>query len=58
MKGTIIALKVPGCIIHSSHNYIINSRHPEYTRVKLIDRINFKFDSRLKNDYYKNSMNN
>ncbi|MGF1586571.1 MAG: RES family NAD+ phosphorylase [Bacteroidales bacterium] len=43
-----IALKVPSCIIHSSHNYILNCRHPEYSRVKLIDQRYFKFDSRLK----------
>ncbi len=43
-----IALKVPSSIIHSSHNYILNCIHPEYTRVRLIERKNFKFDSRLK----------
>lgn len=43
-----IALKVPSCIIHSSHNYILNCNHPQYSKVKLIERINFEFDSRLK----------
>ncbi len=47
-EGKTIALKVPSCIIHSSHNYILNCRHPEYSRVRLIDQRNFKFDSRLK----------
>lgn len=47
-EGITIALRVPSCIIHSSHNYILNCRHPEYSRVRLIDQINFKFDSRLK----------
>jgi RES domain-containing protein len=47
-KGITIALRVPSCIIHSSHNYILNCRHPEYSRVRLIDQRNFKFDSRLK----------
>jgi len=47
-EGKTIALKVPSCIIHSSHNYILNCRHPEYSRVRLIDHRNFKFDSRLK----------
>ncbi|TVR69525.1 MAG: RES domain-containing protein [Marinilabiliales bacterium] len=47
-EGKTIALKVPSCIIHSSHNYILNCRHPEYSRVRLIDQGNFKFDSRLK----------
>lgn len=47
-EGRSIALRVPSCIIHSSHNYILNCRHPEYSRVRLIDQSNFKFDSRLK----------
>ncbi len=47
-EGRTIALKVPSSIIHSSHNYILNCRHPEYARVRLIDQKNFKFDSRLK----------
>ncbi|MCK4923032.1 MAG: RES family NAD+ phosphorylase [Bacteroidales bacterium] len=46
-ENKTIALKVPGCIIHSSYNYILNCRHPEYSKVKLIERRNFKFDSRL-----------
>jgi RES domain-containing protein len=45
--GTI-ALKVPSCIVHTSHNLILNCRHPEYHRVKLIDRRKFEFDTRLK----------
>jgi len=43
-----VALKVPSCIIHSAYNYIINCRHPEYYKVRLVDRRNFEFDSRLK----------
>jgi len=47
-EGATIALKVPSCIIHSAHNYILNCNHPEYYKVKLVDRFNFEFDSRLK----------
>jgi len=47
-EGITLALRVPSCIIHSSHNYILNCRHPEYSRVRLIDQRSFKFDSRLK----------
>ena len=43
-----IALKVPSCIIHSSHNYILNCRHPEYQdKVRIIEQKKFHFDSRL-----------
>lgn len=46
--GKSIALKVPSCIIHSASNYILNCRHPEYSMIKIVDRRNFEFDSRLK----------
>ncbi len=46
-KGKTITLKVPSCIIHSSHNYILNCSHVDYRKVKLIEHKNFHFDSRL-----------
>jgi RES domain-containing protein len=47
-EAQTIALKVPSCIIHSSHNYILNCRHPEYQRkVKVTEHKNFHFDLRL-----------
>lgn len=46
-KAISIALKVPSCVIHSSHIYILNCRHPEYNQIKLIERKDFHFDSRL-----------
>lgn len=47
-KGKTIALKVPSCIIHATHNYILNCNHPDYHIVKLLDKKNFYFDTRLK----------
>lgn len=47
-EGKTIALKVPCCIIHSSYNYLLNCRHSEYSRVRLVEQRNFIFDSRLK----------
>lgn len=46
-EGHTIALRVPSCIIHSAHNLILNCRHKEFYKVKLVDKKNFKFDSRL-----------
>ncbi len=46
-EGTSIALKVPSCIIPTTHNYILNCRHPEYARVRLIEQVDFPFDRRL-----------
>lgn len=46
--GNTISLKVPSCIIHSSHNYILNCSHPQYTtRIKVIEHKGFRFDPRL-----------
>ncbi len=42
-----IALKVPSCLIHSAHNYILNCRHPEYNRVKVLENKDFHFDARF-----------
>lgn len=47
-KGKTIALKVPSCIIHSSHIFILNCNHPDYDKVKLLGIKNFYFDTRLK----------
>jgi len=47
-KEETIALKVPSCIIHSSHNFILNCNHPDYKRIKILDHQNFYFDTRLK----------
>ena len=45
--GKTIALKVPSCIIHTSHNYILNCRHRDFGKVKLISLDDFPFDARL-----------
>lgn len=42
-----IALKVPSCIIHTSNNYILNCRHPDYKKVRIIEQKGFHFDTRL-----------
>ena len=46
-ESITIALKVPSCIIYSAHNFILNCRHPEYSKIRLIDQKKFKFDTRL-----------
>ncbi len=48
-SGNSIALRVPGCIIRSASNYILNCAHPNYRdKVKVIEHADFHFDSRLK----------
>jgi RES domain-containing protein len=46
-KAKTIALKVLSCIIHSSNNYILNCRHPDYAKVKITEHCDFYFDSRV-----------
>lgn len=47
--GTSIALMVPSCIIHSSHNVILNCSHKNYhSKIKIVDQRAFYFDSRLR----------
>ena len=47
VKGLTIALKVPSCIITTSHNIILNCRHKEYKKVKVLNQTKFNFDLRL-----------
>ncbi len=46
-ENKTIALKVPSCIIETAYNIVLNCRHKDYQKVKLIDRRRFKFDFRL-----------
>lgn len=48
LEGSTLALKVPSCIIHNVHNYILNCKHPDYAKVKLVEHYSFEFDSRLR----------
>lgn len=43
-----LALKVPSSIIHSSHNFILNCKHPDYKLVRILSQNEFRFDSRLR----------
>ncbi len=47
-KSNTIALKVPSCVVHSAHNYILNCSHKDYHKVKLIAVKEFHFDTRLR----------
>ncbi len=46
-EGLTIALKVPSCIIDTSHNLILNCRHKDFKKVKIINKSKFHFDLRL-----------
>lgn len=46
-KGSEISLKIPSCIIPTSHNYILNCQHKDFRIVKVITHEKFYFDPRL-----------
>ena len=41
-------LKVPSIIVPQEHNYILNTTHPDFSKIKLIDQQAFIFDQRIK----------
>ena len=47
-ESKTIALKVPSSIIHSSYNIILNCRHKDYNKVKILSQKKFYFDIRLR----------
>ncbi|ERM84712.1 hypothetical protein P872_23670 [Rhodonellum psychrophilum GCM71 = DSM 17998] len=40
-------LKVPSAVIPDEFNYVINTNHPEFEKVKIIDILPFFFDKRF-----------
>ncbi|MGI4835892.1 MAG: RES family NAD+ phosphorylase [Janthinobacterium lividum] len=41
-------LRVPSAIIAHEHNYVLNTRHPDFGQIRIAGREDFVFDSRLK----------
>ncbi|MFD2244713.1 RES family NAD+ phosphorylase [Pontibacter ruber] len=42
-----LVLKVPSATVQGTHNYLINPRHREFSKVQVVDTIPFEFDKRL-----------
>jgi len=47
-EGNIPILKVPSSIIRLEHNYLINTNHIQFKKIKIKSIENFEFDPRLK----------
>lgn len=47
LKGEKVAIAVPSAVNTLEHNYLINDRHPDFSKVKVIDTIPLDFDRRL-----------
>ncbi len=41
-------LKIPSAIIDKEFNYLINTKHPDFQQIKIIEIEDFNFDSRIK----------
>ena len=46
-SNSSLLLKVPSVIAPGEYNYLVNAKHPEVKRLKIIEILPFKFDSRV-----------
>ena len=49
-RQTAAVLRVPSSIIAHEHNYVLNTRHPDFGQIRIVGREDFEFDSRIKQD--------
>ena len=49
-RQTAAVLRVPSSIIAYEHNYVLNTRHPDFGQIRIVGREDFEFDSRIKQD--------
>ena len=47
-RQSAAVLRVPSSIIAHEHNYVLNTRHPDFAQVRIIGWEDFVFDSRIK----------
>ncbi len=47
-RGESVVLKVPSSIINKEFVYVLNTRHPDFAKIQIIDREEFDFDPRIK----------
>lgn len=46
-EGKTAVLKVPSALIHTQHNFILNPRHPDFSKIRISEPRPFRFDSRM-----------
>ena len=47
-RQTAAVLRVPSSIIAYEHNYVLNTRHPDFGQIRIVGREDFEFNSRIK----------
>jgi RES domain-containing protein len=40
-------LKVPSAVVKGDFNYLLNPYHPDFKRIKIIEKVDFPFDKRI-----------
>jgi RES domain-containing protein len=45
---TAAVLRVPSSIIAHEHNYVLNTQHPDFGRIRIAGWEDFAFDARIK----------
>ena len=49
-RQTAAVLRVPSSIITHEHNYVLNTRHPDFGQIRIVDWEEFAFNPRIKQD--------
>ncbi len=47
LQNKALYLKVPSAAVFEENNYIINPKHPDFSKVKIIKSVAFEFDKRF-----------
>jgi RES domain-containing protein len=48
LENNTSVLKVPSAIVDREYNYLLNPKHPDFFKIKILDVTPFSFDNRLK----------
>lgn len=40
-------LKVPSAVVPGDFNFLINPQHPHFSQIRIVDQVDFPFDSRI-----------
>ncbi len=48
-RNSACILQVPSAIVPGEFNYLINPDHPDFSKIKIVERFTFPFDDRLFN---------
>ncbi len=47
LSGRSAALKIPSAIIEQEYNYLLNPEHPDFSRISVLNTLEYGFDERM-----------